>query len=272
MLINVILAVAVLFATGVIAAIILAFASHYFGVPVDETVQKVRACLPGANCGACGYTGCDGYAEALAKGDAKSNLCVPGGSSVSASISELLGVSAGEIVALKAYVHCNGTPDATEKSAEYDGPLTCSAMCLSCSGPNACKYGCLGCGDCASVCPTHAICVVDGVARVNKAKCIGCGLCVKTCPKHIISLIPENAKVAVECSSKDNGAATRKKCKNGCIGCRKCEKTCPYGAITVQDNLAKIDYEKCTGCGMCSEVCPVKCIARMGDFNEEFRK
>ena len=122
------------------------------------------------------------------------------------------------------------------------------------------------------VCPVDAICIKDNIARIIPEKCISCGLCVKTCPKHIISLIPRDAKVAVKCSSHDNGAATRKNCKDGCIACKKCEKTCPYGAITVQNNLAVIDYEKCTGCGMCHEVCPVGCIPQIDEFNEEFRK
>ena len=276
-MIDVLIAVGILFAIGVIAAIVLALASHYMAVPVDEKASALRECLPGANCGACGYTGCDGYAEALAKGEAAPNLCIPGGASAALGISEILGVEASVSEKRVAYVHCNGTPDVTDKASDYDGYRTCAAMCLVCGGPNSCKFGCLGCGDCAAVCPTNAICVKDGVARINPTKCIACGKCVKTCPKHIISLIPADAKVAVSCSSKDAGAATRKKCTNGCIACRKCEKTCPNGAITVENNLAKIDYSKCTGCGMCHDACPVKCIASIGDVvtvvesDEEFR-
>lgn len=272
-MIDVLIAVGILFAIGIVAALILALASHYMSVPVDEKATFIRQCLPGANCGACGYTGCDGYAEALAKGEeAAANLCIPGGTSSAAEIAKILGVDAATVEMRVAYVHCNGTSDVTDKSSDYDGYRTCAAMCLVCGGPNKCKFGCLGCGDCAEVCPTDAICVKDGIARINPDKCIACGRCVKTCPKHIISLIPRDARVAVSCSSHDAGAATRKKCTNGCIACRKCEKTCPYGAITVENNLAKIDYSKCTGCGMCHDVCPVKCIAAVGEFNEEFRK
>ncbi len=259
-MIDILLAVAVLLGTGVLASVILILASHYMSVAVDNTQIEIREHLPGVNCGACGYTGCDGYAEALSRGECECNLCIPGGSEVAKDLAVLLGKEAEETVPVVAYVHCNGTPDATEKAAEYDGLRTCAAMCLACGGPNTCKYGCLGCLDCASVCPVDAIYIKDDLARVNPDTCIGCGKCVKTCPKGIISIIPKDAKVAIACSSHDNGALTRKNCKNGCIACRKCEKECPSGAITIVDNLSVIDYNKCIKCGACAEVCPVKCI------------
>ena len=160
-----------------------------------------------------------------------------------------------------ACVHCNGTYDVTVTNADYDGYRTCASMCIACGGPNACKFGCLGCGDCAAVCPTDAICVKDGVARVNPDDCISCGRCVNTCPKHIITLIPSDSAVAVSCSSHDVGTVTRKKCTNGCIACHRCERACPTEAVTVVNFLADIDYEKCIGCGACHDACPVKCIA-----------
>ncbi len=262
MIIDILIAVAVLLTTGVVAAIILALASHYFGVKTDEKVSRIREHLPGANCGACGYTGCDGYAEALASGEVKTTLCIPGGADVAAKISETLGVEAGDVNVPLAYVHCGGDNEATDSVAVFDGVDSCKAMCLVCGGPMACKYGCIGCGDCADVCPVDAICIRNGIAYVSPSKCIGCGLCVKTCPKHIISFIPRDAAVAVKCSSKDSGAATRKNCKDGCIGCKKCEKACPTEAIKVENNLASIDYEKCIKCGECAEVCPSKCIEK----------
>jgi len=263
-MINVLIAILVVFVTGMVAAVILALASYYMAVPENAKVSEVRECLPGANCGACGYTGCDGYAEAVASGKAASNLCIPGGASVAKAISEITGASAEEFTPPVAFVHCNGTSDAAVKTAEYEGLKTCAAMCLSCSGDSACKYGCLGCGDCADSCPVDAICLEDGIARINREICIGCGACVKTCPKHIISLIPRTGMIAVACSSCDAGAQTRKNCKNGCIACKKCEKTCPNGAITVINNCARIDYDKCTSCGLCRDVCPTGCIISVG--------
>ncbi len=245
---------------GLAAALLLALASHFLSVKEDENVKLVRECLPGANCGACGYAGCDEYAKAVASGDAKTNLCIPGADAVAADIAKILGQEALDVVEMMAFVNCNGNCDATSKIADYEGIQTCKGASMIYAGPNNCTYGCLGCGDCAAVCPSNAICIDDGIARVNKNLCVGCGLCVKECPKNIIELIPQIAKVAVMCSSKDKGAVSRKKCKNSCIGCKKCELNCPQKAITVTDNLATIDYNKCNGCGLCAQNCVTKCI------------
>ena len=66
-------------AIGLICAILLVVASHFLSVPIDTRVEDIRGFLPGANCGACGYAGCDDYAKAVANGSAKPNLCIPGG-------------------------------------------------------------------------------------------------------------------------------------------------------------------------------------------------
>ncbi len=253
-------AVAVLFGAGLLAAVLLAITSHFFGQKSEEKLANIRNCLPGANCGACGFAGCDSYAEALAKGEAAANLCIPGGGTAAAEIAKLIGGEAGEVDKRVAFVHCGGTVHATEKVAEFVGMNTCRGKNLTFGGDGVCKFGCLGCGDCADVCPVEAIEVKDGIARVKRDECIGCGRCVTECPKHIISLIPLDAKAAVACSNKQKGAAVRKLCKVGCIACRKCEKSCEYGAIKVIDDLAVIDYEKCVSCGKCIEVCPVGCI------------
>ena len=260
---SILIALAVVASLGLIAAIILVLASHFVAVEVDETFVKVRECLPGANCGACGFAGCDGYAQALAEGKVKANLCIPGALETVEKVSAILGieVEAGELkVESVATVLCNGTCDAAPRKAIYDGVESCRAASALYGGAVACRNGCLGCGDCAKVCPEAAICVQDGIARVDSRACIGCGLCAKTCPKGIIALIPRNSKVAVLCSNTEKGAIARKNCKNACIGCKKCETNCPEKAITVTNNLARIDYDKCTGCGLCEGNCPVHCI------------
>ncbi|MGN1094933.1 MAG: RnfABCDGE type electron transport complex subunit B [Eubacteriales bacterium] len=264
---EILIAVIVLAAAGLLCGIILALASRFMAVKTDEKLKKLRECLPGVNCGACGYTGCDGYAKALSEGNAKTNLCVPGADTVAAKIAEVLGVQSEDVEEKTAFVHCNGNCDAAKDKAVYEGIKSCKAASLVYGGPEACNYGCIGFGDCASVCPENAICIEDGVARVNSSRCIGCGLCVKTCPKKIISLLSLGSKVAVMCSNKEKGAVVRAECTNGCIACHKCEKNCPTEAITVKDDLAVIDYGKCISCGKCAEVCPVKCIKKT-DFSD----
>ncbi len=260
MIIEVLIAFSVVTAVGLISGVLLALASHFLYVKEDETVLKIRECLPGVNCGACGYAGCDDYAKAISDGSAKTNLCIPGADAVSKDISEILGIDFVDVIEQIAFVRCNGITEATAKSNVYDGIPSCAASCLVYGGPNSCNYGCLGCGDCAVVCPSKAICVTDGIVRIKRDLCTGCGLCAATCPKGIIEIIPQTAIVAVACNSKDKGGVARKKCTNSCIGCKKCELNCPEKAITVKDSLASIDYSKCTGCGLCAENCPTKCI------------
>lgn len=257
---EILTALLVVAAVGVIAGVLLAVASHFFAVPENETAKKVRGCLPGANCGACGYAGCDAYAEAVAEGKAEANLCIPGSADVAGQLSNILGVSVKAEAPKVAFVSCTGDCNAVSSTVIYDGMKNCGAAKMIYGGPSSCKFGCIGCGDCADVCPVDAICVHDGLAHVDPRTCIGCGKCVKTCPKNIITLVPQTIAAAVACSNTEKGAVARKNCKNACIGCKKCEKICPEGAIKVIDNLAVIDYGKCAGCGICTEQCPTGCL------------
>ena len=249
---------------GIICAAVLVIASKLMAVKEDERFPAIRECLPGANCGACGFAGCDGYAKALCeKPGTKTNLCVPGADGVAKQLGEILGVECEDVVEQVAVVHCAGDCNKTQDKADYIGIETCAGAKLMFGGKGSCTYGCLGFGDCASVCPQDAICIENGIAHVDTRKCIGCGLCTKKCPNHIISLVPDVERVVVTCSNKDKGAVTRKVCSNGCIGCKKCEKVCPLGAIKVENNVAVIDYEKCTDCpdfGVCAKNCTTGCI------------
>lgn len=246
---------------AIVCAVLLTLSNIFFGVKEDEAAVAIRECLPGANCGACGYSGCDGYAKALADGkEEKTNLCVPGGDKTAKEIASVLGVEAEDVVEKVAYVACNGTCGAVERKYDYIGLKSCVAANLSYSGDKFCTFACLGYGDCVKVCPRDAISVSNGVAKVDPQKCIGCGMCVRECPNHIIKLVNDTVKVVVQCSNHDKGAVTRKICSNGCIGCMKCQKACPHGAVKVENNLATIDYSLCTGCGECVKVCPVHCI------------
>ena len=272
MLVNVLIALAVVVAVGLFFGILLALFIHLFGIEEDEKVKQIREALPGINCGACGYKGCNDYAEAMARGEATPNRCIPGAEATAKTLGEILGVEVEEPKDVVAFVHCNGTCDAASEKAIVDGIESCKACTVMYGGPKTCTYGCIGCGDCAAVCISNAICMDDGIARVDTSRCIGCGLCAKECPKHIISMIPQEAATVVYCSSKDKGADARKACKNACIACKKCEKACPEQAITVIDNCAVIDYTKCTGCGLCVAGCPTGCLkkAMFPDLPEGF--
>lgn len=258
---EILIPILILGGTAIVCAVLLTLSSVFFAVKEDERANAIRDCLPGANCGACGYSGCDGYAKALSDGTAeRTNLCVPGGDGTAQAIAEILGVEAQDVIEQVAVVACNGKCGIVERKYVYDGQHTCRTASMAYHGDKACSFACLGYGDCARVCPMGAISVEDGVAHVDPRKCIGCGICTRECPHGIIHLLPDTARVVVECSNHDKGATVRRACTNGCIACGKCEKVCPEGAITVKDNLAHIDYEKCVGCGKCAAACPVHCI------------
>ena len=245
---------------AIVAGLLLSWASIQFAVPVDEKQAAVREALPGANCGACGFSGCDGYAAALAAGTAEIGLCSPGGPDVAEECATILGKAAGEMVRKVALVQCNGTCANAGQKLIYDGVDTCQAVSLMFAGDSTCAYGCLGHGDCAAVCPEKAIIVHDGLAMIDQDKYVGCGICVKTCPKHVIALVPFEKKHHVLCVNTDKGAEAMKVCKTSCIGCMKCVKTCEHDAIHVTNFNAAIDYDKCTNCGACAEVCPKHAI------------
>ncbi len=252
---------------GIICAVMLVIASKVMAVKEDERFPALRECLPGANCGACGYAGCDGYAHALLDEDGvKTNRCIPGGDEVSRKLSELLGVAFEDVVEQVAVIKCRGDCKVTSDKMDYQGMESCSAAKLIFGGKGKCSFGCMGLGDCAAVCPEGAICLENGIAHVNTRQCVGCGMCASVCPNKLISIMPDVEKTLVTCSNTDKGAVTRQACSHGCIGCRKCEKECPTGAVTVVDNLARINYELCTDCGHCTEVCPTGCIMK-GDFS-----
>ncbi len=256
---EILLPVAIVAGIGLLAGLGLAVASIVMAVPKDEKAEAVLELLPGANCGACGYSGCSGYAKALAHGEAKPGLCSPGGAAVAQAVSEVLGVS-GEVELQAAVVRCVGGCAAAPRTVAYEGMQTCAAAALTAGGLSGCRYGCLGFGDCARVCEYGAISLKDGLAAVDPARCKGCSLCVKACPKGLIRLTPLKEQAAVQCSSRDKGAATVKACQTGCIGCGKCVRACPRGAIRVEDFHAAVDPAQCTACGACVSACPRGCI------------
>lgn len=239
---------------GLIAGVGLSLASKFMAVPVDEKQEKIREALPGANCGACGFSGCDGYAAAVAAGEASPDKCAPGGAAAAAALAEILGV---EVVnePKTAFIACKGTRENTKLKYAYSGMQSCAAAAALQSGPLECSFGCLGFGDCAAVCPFGAITLENGRPAVCGDICVGCGKCVSVCPKALISVLPKSAEVRVACSNKEKGAPVVKNCSVSCIACKMCEKACESGAVKVVDNLAVIDRTLCTGCGKCKAAC-----------------
>ena len=267
---EIIIAIGILGGLGLMFGLVLAVASQVFYVEADPRLEKLNDCLPGANCGGCGYAGCAGYAEAVLEGRTEIGRCASGGNECAQAMAAIMGTEAGEVTRKVALVRCSG-----EKSYDQSGNLVSGARmkanyegyrdCLAASkvggrGPLACKYGCLGFGNCVKACKYDAIKIVGGVARVNEQRCVGCMSCAAVCPRDLIVAVEPNRNVVIACNSMAKGAVTTRGCTVGCIGCGLCKKICPREAITVENNLAVIDYSKCDNCGLCATVCPKRLI------------
>lgn len=246
---------------GILIGLLLGFAAIKLEVPVDEKAIAIREILPGANCGGCGYAGCDALAEAIAKGEAPVNGCPVGGAEKASQIGDIMGVSGGDAVKMVAFVKCAGTCEKAGIKANYYGIADCKrAAAIPGRGDKACSFGCMGFGSCVETCQFDAIHVKQGIAVVDKEKCVACGKCIEECPNGLIELVPYDAKWAVSCSNKDKGPKVMAVCDTGCIGCGLCEKNCNFDAITIENNVAHIDQSKCKGCGLCAQKCPKKVI------------
>ncbi len=259
--VGIIIAAAIVGGVGILIGLFLGIAGEKLKVNVDEKEVAVRAELPGNNCGGCGYAGCDGLAAAIAKGEAPVSGCPVGGAAAAAKIAAIMGVEADEGVRKAAFVKCSGNCDVTKDDYIYSGVRDCKmAALVPNGGAKACDYGCLGFGSCVAACGFNAIHVLNGVAVVDRDECKACGKCVDACPKQLIELRPVTGTANVVCSSHNKGKAVMDACSVGCIGCTLCQKQCESEAITMDNNIPVIDYNKCTGCGKCAEKCPKKII------------
>ena len=267
---EILIAIGILGGLGLGFGLVLAAASKAFYVEVDPRLEQLNECLPGANCGGCGYAGCGGYAEAVLNGEAPIGKCASGGNECAQAMGNIMGIKADTVTRKVALVRCSG-----EKTYDKDGNLTKGAKvkanyegfkdCLAAtkvggSGPLSCKYGCLGYGSCTKACKYGAIKVKNGVAQVDEDLCVGCMACAAVCPRGLIVPVEPGHNVVIACNSMAKGAVTTRGCTVGCIGCGLCQKICPKGAITVTNNLAVIDYSLCDNCGLCATVCPKKLI------------
>ena len=265
----ILITVITLTAIGLLVAAILFLVAKKFKVEEDARIDDVEALLPGANCGGCGSAGCRDFATKLVSLDDFGDVqCPVGGSETMNKIAALLGKTAVAQAPKVAVVKCNGSCEMRPTTTNYEGYPSCKVKASLYSGDTACRFGCLGCGDCTRACKFDAIKMdpATGLPVVDESKCTGCGACSKACPKGIIEIRPKGPrglKVVVRCSNTDKGAVARKACKAACIGCAKCQKACPHDAIVVENNLAYIDPAKCKLCTKCVDECPTGAIHKL---------
>ena len=255
--------IALLGSMGLIFGIGLALAARKFAVETDHKVEEVKESLPMAQCGACGFPGCEGYAIAVVKDQSVSpSLCFPGKKEVAEIIADLTGKELDFKEGMVANVKCSCIGGNVKRKSNYTGFTSCLAAELAFGGPSACRFGCTGLGDCEASCPFDAIIMVDDFPLISPELCVGCGICVEVCPKNIMELAPIDARVLIQCSTKEIANKSKKVCGMSCTYCKKCVKECPAGAITIEADLMQIDHEKCVAYGPdCNEIC-IECCPR----------
>jgi electron transport complex protein RnfB len=259
MMADILIAVLITAGIGMLLAIVLVVAGRFFAVEVDPTVKAVLENLPGANCGGCGSAG---YAAEICASDTtefKCPVCSPEAvQAIGAILGRELGAAGGSKVA---FVRCGGSCDKAQQKFEYQGVQDCKAAQLVAGGAKTCGFGCLGLGSCVTACKFGAITIgANGLPLVKLENCVACGACVEACPRGIIELVDKEAKIMVNCVSKDKPKPTKDSCQVGCIKCKICVKNCPAEAIVVEGGAAVIDQAKCTACGVCVEKCPTGAI------------
>lgn len=259
-------AAATLGVLGAGSAAILYFVSQKFKVEEDPRIPEVIDALPGANCGGCGLPGCSAFAAACVNASELDGLMCPvGGQETMNKVASILGKTASQAARKIAVVRCNGTCENRPRTNFYDGAASCAVASSLYGGETDCAFGCLGLGDCVTACTFDSIHINPEtmLPEVVEDLCTACGACVKACPKSIIQLRkqgPKSRRIYVSCVNKDKGAAAKKACNTACIGCSKCQQACKFEAITIENNLAFIDDDKCRLCRKCVEVCPTNAI------------
>ncbi len=237
-------AVVTMVALAVAFAMALLIASEKLKVQVEARVEQIRGVLPNLDCGACGFPGCSQYAKAVLADPNLLGRCSPGGPKTAQAIAGILNLQMSDSGPnRRPVVHCRARDKDKTYYAEYQGILSCTAA-NALPNAQACKFGCLGYGDCVRVCRFDALHIVDGLAVVDYRKCTGCSACVRACPRNLIQMVPFSREnmMTVACSNRETGKVTRSMCAVGCIGCGLCAKQSEL--FTVTDNLARLDYDR----------------------------
>jgi len=251
---------------GTVSAMILFFVARQFKVIENPKIDDVEEVLPGANCGGCGYAGCRNFAEAIVKTNSLEGMnCPPGGTEVMDKVASIMGMTAEVQAPLVAVMRCSGSKANAPAKVQYDGPETCFFAHNLSAAESGCPYGCFGLADCVRACKFDAMYMDEetGLPVIIEENCVACGACVEACPRDIIELRkvgPKSKRIFVSCINEEKGGVAKKHCSVACIGCGKCEKECKFDAITIENNLAYIDFNKCTLCRKCVIVCPTNAI------------
>jgi ferredoxin len=64
-----------------------------------------------------------------------------------------------------------------------------------------------------------------------------------------------------DCVAAMNAGGGPPECRYGCLGLGTCASACKFGAVTADEGVALVDYERCTGCMSCINACPRRIIA-----------
>jgi Na+-translocating ferredoxin:NAD+ oxidoreductase RNF subunit RnfB len=251
---------------ALILGIALGIFRKIFHVEEDVLVSAIRGTLPGANCGACGFPGCDGFAAAVANREADPSKCTVSGAEETKQRAALLGVEA-VTKPVVAVVGCRGTAAVAALKGNYSGLQTCRGAKIAVGGVKLCAWGCIGFGDCIRACKFGAIRFGEnGLPVVDAAKCAGCRACILECPQGILRAVPKGVRGSFAfCNNRNTiRPMVKKTCAVGCIKCEICVKKCPAGALTMKGGIPDTDYGKCTACGACVSVCPQKVMRLYG--------